>query len=60
MEANELFDLIRERCDMDEVLDVAGIGMEELLLRFRGQILAHRDKFEDYLGLYEGGFTNEG
>lgn len=49
----KLFDLIRERCEMDEVLDLCGIGMEELILRLRGRILDHRDRFETFLDIYE-------
>lgn len=49
----KLFELIRERCEMDEVLDLCGIGMNELLLRLRGRIIEHRDRFESFLDVYE-------
>lgn len=49
----KLFELIRERCEMDEVLDLCGIGMNELILRLRGRIIEHRARFESYLDVYE-------
>ena len=52
----ELLLLIRERCEPEEVLELADIGMEELLLRFRGKILDNREKFEEFLDIYEGGY----
>lgn len=52
---NKLMHLIEERCDIWEVLDLAEIGMGELLLRFRGSIIANRTKFENYLDIYEYG-----
>lgn len=51
-DVERLFHLIRERCDMEEVLDLCGIGIGELTLRFRGRILENRDKFEEYLDIY--------
>lgn len=52
---HKLMHLIAERCDLWEVLDLADIGMDELLLRFRGNIIANRHKFEAYLDIYEYG-----
>ena len=50
-----LFRLIKDRCSVEEVLDVIGddIGVGELCLYLRGHILQNRDKFEDFLGIYE-------
>jgi hypothetical protein len=59
METTELFALIRSRCEVEEIMELADIGVDELMLRFRGHILDHRERFEDYLDLYEGGFHDE-
>lgn len=48
-----LFQLIRDRMEMDEILDLAGVGVGELTLRFRHRILENRERFEDYLEIYE-------
>jgi hypothetical protein len=48
----QLFYLIRERCDPYEVLELCNIGIGELTLRFRGRIIENRDKFEEFLDLY--------
>lgn len=54
MESNDmLFRLIADRMDLDEVLDLCGIGIGELCLRLRSNILDNRDRFEDYLDIYD-------
>lgn len=53
MEQDRLFELIRERCDPEEIVDLCGIGVGELVLRLRSNILEHRDRFEAYLELYD-------
>ncbi len=53
MENEWLFRLIKDRCSPDEVVDILGMGTGELSLYLRKQILDNRDKFEDYLGVYE-------
>lgn len=52
---NKLMHLIAERCDIWEIVDLAEIGVDELLLRFRGSIIRNRSKFESYLDIYEYG-----
>ena len=52
MENDNLFQLIQDRMDPDEVVDLLGIGTGELCLRLRHQILESRDRFEDYLEIY--------
>lgn len=52
-DTNFLFQLIQDRMDPDDVVDVLGIGTGELCLYLRGQILANREKFEDFLDIYE-------
>ena len=48
-----LFQLIEDRMDMEEVLDLCGIGIGELCLRLRGNILDKRERFESYLDVYD-------
>ena len=48
-----LFQLIEDRMDMEEVLDLCGIGIGELCLRLRGNILDKRGRFESYLDVYD-------
>ncbi len=49
---DNLFQLIQDRMDPDEVVDLLGIGTGELCLRLRGSILENRERFEDYLDIY--------
>ena len=49
-----LFNLIAERLTLEEVLDLTGIGINELCLRLRGPIL---ERFESYLEIYDEGQT---
>lgn len=51
MENNKLFSLIQERCDPDEVLDILNMGIGELCLKLRKEILNDREKFEDFLDI---------
>jgi len=54
MESNDmLFRLIADRMDLDEVLDLCGIGIGELCLRLRSNILNNRERFESYLDIYD-------
>jgi len=53
MENDLLFQLIQDRMDPDEVVDLLGIGVGELCLRLRKQVLDNRERFEDYLNIYE-------
>ena len=52
MENDNLFQLIQDRMDPDEVVDLIGIGTGELCLRLRSYILERRERFEDYLEIY--------
>lgn len=49
MENNKLFHLIQERLDPDDVIDILGMGVGELCLRLRREILLNRKRFEDFL-----------
>jgi len=53
MENDLLFQLIQDRMDPDEVVDLLGIGVGELCLRLRKQVLDNRERFESYLDIYE-------
>lgn len=53
MEQDKLFQLIQDRCNPEEVVDIIGIGTGELCLRLRSYILDNRRKFEDYLDIYD-------
>ena len=55
MDNDRLWMLIRDRLEMDEVLDLCGIGINELCLRLRGNIIENREAFEDYLDIYDNG-----
>lgn len=54
MQDDWLFRLIKDRCSVEEVMDLLGddIGVGELCLRLRSHILDKRDRFEDYLDIY--------
>jgi len=52
---DRLWMLIRDRLEMDEVLDLCGIGINELSLRLRSNILENREAFENYLDIYDNG-----
>ena len=54
-----LFRLIEDRLEMDEVLDLCGIGIGELCLRLRGNILDNRERFESHLDIYDPAEFNE-
>ncbi len=53
MEQDKLFQLIQDRMDPEEVVDLLGIGTGELSLRLRNLILDKRARFEDYLDIYD-------
>lgn len=52
MEQRKLFQLIQDRCDPDDVVDILGIGTGELCLALRKQILEKRELFEEFLDVY--------
>ena len=53
MKDDWLFRLIQDRLDPDEVVDILGIGVGELCLSLRKHILLNREKFEEYLDIYD-------
>tara|TARA_B110000881_G_scaffold161539_1_gene144534 strand:- start:104 stop:292 length:189 start_codon:yes stop_codon:yes gene_type:complete len=53
MECNLLFQLIQDRMDCEEIVDLCGIEVGELALRLRSHIIANRERFEDYLDIYD-------
>ena len=55
MEKHNLFQLIEDRLDPDEVVDLCGIGVGELCLLLRKHILDKRERFEDFLDIYVDG-----
>lgn len=52
MESENLFSLIQDRLDPDDVVDILGIGTGELCLALRKQILDNRERFEEFLEPY--------
>lgn len=54
MDNDWLFRLIKDRCSVEEVMDLLGddIGVGELCLRLRSHILDRRERFEDFLEIY--------
>jgi hypothetical protein len=48
-----LFRLIEDRLNPEEVVDILGIGVGELCLYLRSQILDSREKFEDFMDIYD-------
>jgi len=53
MSVDSLLRTITERCDMEEVLDLAQVDIYELVEALRSNIMDNRGAFEDYLGIYE-------
>lgn len=53
MENDKLFRLIRDRLELEEIVDLCGIEIGELVLRLRGNIIANRERFEDFLDIYD-------
>lgn len=49
MENKQLMRLIQEQCDPEEVIDLLNMGVGELCLKLRRDIILHRERFEDYL-----------
>jgi hypothetical protein len=39
--------------DAEEIVDLCGIEVGELALRLRSHILTNRERFEDYLDIYD-------
>ena len=54
MEDNNLFQLIQDRLEPEEVVDLCDIGVGELSLLLRSHILKNRARFEDFLDIYSG------
>lgn len=59
MEQDKLFQIIQDRMETDEILDLAGVGVGELCLRLRYAILQNRERFESYLDIYDEDVANE-
>ena len=59
MENDLLFQLIRERLEIDEIIDLCDIEINELCFKLRGNIFKNRAKFESYLDIYDEGFNND-
>lgn len=57
MHESRLIDLIRDRVDPDELVDLLGVSMEELCIIFYSDIMKNKNKFLDYLDQEE--FNNE-
>lgn len=55
MDNDLLFRLIRDRLEPEEIVDLCDIGIGELVLKLRGNILANRARFEDFLDIYDEG-----
>lgn len=53
MSYDSLLRIITERCDMEEVLDLAQVDIYELVDALRSNIMDNRGAFEDYLGIYK-------
>ena len=53
MDTDNLFQLIQDRLDADEIVDLCGIEVGELCLRLRKNILDNRERFEDFLDIYD-------
>ena len=53
MDTDNLFQLIQDRLDADEIVDLCGIEVGELCLRLRKNILENRERFEDFLDIYD-------
>lgn len=59
MDNGRLFQLIRDRLELDEIVDLCGIEVGELVLRLRGNILANRHRFEVFLEIYDEVYKDE-
>jgi hypothetical protein len=59
MEQDKLFQLIQDRLNPEEVVDLCNIGVGELSLRLRSHILANRERFEDFLDIYDEDLCND-
>tara|TARA_R110000772_G_scaffold7665_2_gene25854 strand:+ start:8722 stop:8895 length:174 start_codon:yes stop_codon:yes gene_type:complete len=53
MSSDGLLEIIAERCDMDEILDLTQMNAYDLVEVLRDTILIHRESFEDYLDIYK-------
>jgi hypothetical protein len=59
MDKDTLFTLIQDRMEMDELLDLLGIGIGQLCLRLRAEILESREEIEGYIDQYDDLAINE-
>ena len=59
MDKDTLFTLIGDRLEMDELLDILGIGIGQLCLRLRAEILESREELEDYIDQFSDLAINE-
>lgn len=50
---DRLLELIRDRCEVEEIIDLCRIDVEELVELTRGHIMDNRKAFEDFLDIYE-------
>lgn len=48
-----LLEIIADRCDADEIIDLCGVGSGEAVELLRSHIIEHQHRFIDYLGIYE-------
>jgi len=59
MDKDTLFTLIGDRMECEELLDLLGIGIGQLCLRLRHEILESRDEVEAYIDQYDDLSINE-
>ena len=52
MDNKTLHQLISDSMDADELIDLLGIGVEELCVRFRGKIQENREMIEEHIDPY--------
>ena len=52
MSNNELFRIIADRMNPEEIVDVLGLSSEELVDVLRFEILSNKDKFDDIMDEY--------
>jgi len=57
MNEDRLIDLIRDRVNPEELIDILGLDITELCIIFYSDIMQNRKKFEDFLDHEE--FDNE-
>ena len=50
---DKLFELIQDRCDLMEIVDLCQLDAQELVEILRSHIIDNRRAFESYLDIYE-------